>query len=130
MAILVDQVLGHDAVGGAPDAASVAGRGVDFDRLEALAQLSPQGLETLALADRVGGEALAGRAEEVRITTVKPASATERAKLATSGVMPGISCITTTPGPCPRRKTVRATPSCSKRVCSKPSTPMRDLRYL
>ena len=37
------------------------------------------------------------------MTTVKPRSTTAVANCSTSGVMPGISCTTTTPGPVPRR---------------------------
>ncbi len=36
-------------------------------------------------------------------TAVMPASATRRPKSATRGVMPGTSCMITTPGPVPRR---------------------------
>ena len=39
------------------------------------------------------------------MTTVKPASTTSSAKACTFGVMPGISWMTTTPGPVPRRNT-------------------------
>ena len=45
------------------------------------------------------------------IATVNPASISRRPKSATSGVMPGISCTTTTPGPVPPRYTGRVTPS-------------------
>ena len=41
------------------------------------------------------------------IATVNPASTTRRPKSATSGVMPGTSCTTITPGPEPPRYTGR-----------------------
>ena len=44
------------------------------------------------------------------IATVNPASTTRCANAATLGVMPGISLITTTPGPEPARYTVRVSP--------------------
>ncbi len=44
------------------------------------------------------------------IATVKPASTTRWANATTFGVMPGISLITTTPGPLPARYTVRVVP--------------------
>ena len=52
------------------------------------------------------------------ITTVKPAATTSSANPITSGVMPGISWMTFTPGPLPLRYVGRVTPSkpCSPRV--------------
>src|SRR3954452_8409765 len=44
------------------------------------------------------------------IATVKPASTTRCANAATFGVMPGISLMTTTPGPDPARYPVRVEP--------------------
>jgi hypothetical protein len=56
------------------------------------------------------------------IATVKPASTTRCAKAATLGVMPGISLITTTPGPDPARYTVRVEPLNVNSVFVKPSS--------
>ena len=48
-------------------------------------------------------EGPAGNAEQVRhVDAGNPSSATRFPKRATSGVIPGISCMTTTPGPSPR----------------------------
>jgi hypothetical protein len=47
--------------------------------------------------------ALPGVPTSEGITTVSPLSTTSFAKRATAGVMPGISCTITTPGPDPRR---------------------------
>ena len=53
------------------------------------------------------------------MTAVQPMAATLRAKPATFGEMPGISEITITAGPEPRRNTVRALPSWVNVVRSK-----------
>src|SRR3954469_18755733 len=53
-----------------------------------------------------------GSPKSTGIATVKPASTTRCANSATCGVMPGISLLTTTPGPLPARYTVRVVPSC------------------
>src|SRR5689334_5446995 len=56
------------------------------------------------------------------MATVKPAAITRRPKSATLGVILGISCTTTTPGPVPPRYTGRVTPSCVNAVSGKPSS--------
>src|SRR5512134_3447276 len=56
--------------------------------------------------------------------TVNPLSATRRANSATGGVIPGISCMITTAGPLPRRKTVRVAPSWVKGNSVKPGSGM------
>ena len=56
------------------------------------------------------------------MATVKPAAITRRPKSATSGVMPGTSWITTTPGPEPPRSTVRSAPPNVNVVSVKPSS--------
>jgi hypothetical protein len=48
------------------------------------------------------------------ITAVHPSSTTRSANSTTFGVMPGISAITITAGPSPRRNTFRLFPSCVK----------------
>jgi len=58
--------------------------------------------------------------------TVNPRSRTIRANLATRGVIPGTSCMMTTPGPLPLRQTGFVTPSMVTSVRSKSSA--RGLR--
>ncbi|SKV62567.1 Uncharacterised protein [Mycobacteroides abscessus subsp. massiliense] len=53
------------------------------------------------------------------MTAVQPMSATLRAKLATFGVIPGISAITITAGPLPFLNTILVSPSCVKVPASK-----------
>ncbi len=53
---------------------------------------------------------LPGTPNRCGITAVQPMSTTRRAKLATFGVVPGSSAITTTAGPAPARYTVRVLP--------------------
>ena len=61
--------------------------------------------------------------------TVCPRSTTRRAKPATAGVMPGISAITMTAVPSPRRYTVRSVPPKLKVVVVKSSRESRAMAF-
>ena len=54
------------------------------------------------------------------ITTVNPASTTSSANFMTAGVMPGISCTTTTPGPLPLRYVSYVKPAAENESCCHP----------
>src|SRR4051794_18624544 len=66
--------------------------------------------------------ALPGVPNSDGITTGKPASTTSSANACTDGVMPGISWMTTTPGPVPLRNTGKPRPSASKTLSSQPAS--------
>ncbi len=85
-----------------------------------LTQVGTIEVTTMPTARSVDDVSLPGTPKRWGRTALKPASTTRSAKSSTLGVIPGISAITMTAGPEPRRKTTRVLPSWVNVVRSKP----------